>query len=50
MCFVLSVEATARPTGLPMQLKQESEGSKPPGDHAGGIFKTELIRYFDSEC
>lgn len=41
--FVLTVEATARPTGLPMELKQEVEGCKPPGDRAGGIFKTELL-------
>ncbi|XP_043083004.1 histone-lysine N-methyltransferase 2C-like [Puntigrus tetrazona] len=28
------VEAAVRPTGLPMELKQEGEGSKPPGDRA----------------
>jgi len=36
-CFVLTVEATVR-TVLPMELKQEGEGSKPPGDRPGRIF------------
>jgi len=41
--FVLTAESTVRPTGLPMELKQEVEGSKPPGDRAGRIFKAEVV-------
>lgn len=41
--FVLTVEATVRLTGLPMELKQEGEGSKPPGDRSGRIFKAVVV-------